>query len=159
MFNGPKLIITYYFYLCIVVLVSWAEMFNLAGTMAVYLRCFRKTTEEKLLDALPTPLLLTNLSTITSYTDMFSFFYGHALKHHDSFCKTICQLVAMKKKWNLRRVLKQTVELTIVFCLDKKYGMYTTLFSFLLLLYKAQLSCVSNIFSTFNESLAVFKIR
>ena len=31
MFNGPKLIITYYFYLCIVALVSWAEMFNLAG--------------------------------------------------------------------------------------------------------------------------------
>ena len=30
MFNGPKLIITYYFYLCVVALVSWAEMFNLA---------------------------------------------------------------------------------------------------------------------------------
>lgn len=73
MFNGPKLIITYYFYLCIVVLVSWAEMFNLAGAVAVYLRCFSKTTEKKLLDVLPKPLLLTGFPTVTRYP-MFLFF-------------------------------------------------------------------------------------
>lgn len=71
MFNGPKLIITYYFYLCIVAIVSWAEMFNLAGAIAVYLRCFRKTTEKKLLDVLPKSLLLINLSAVTWYPDMF----------------------------------------------------------------------------------------
>lgn len=84
MFNGPKLIITYYFYLCIVVLVSWAEMFNLAGAMAVYLRCFRNIAEKKLLDVLPTPLLLTNLSTIVC-----SLFYEYRLHHHVRFLKTI----------------------------------------------------------------------
>lgn len=71
MFNGPKLIITYYFYLCIVALVSWAEMFNLAGAIAVYLSCFRKTTEKKLLDVLPESSLLINLSTIAWYPDVF----------------------------------------------------------------------------------------
>lgn len=70
MLNGPKLIITYYFYLCIVALVSWAEMFNLAGAIAVYLS-FRKTTEKKLQDILPRPLLLSNLSTVTWDSDMY----------------------------------------------------------------------------------------
>lgn len=53
MFNGPKLIITYYFYLCVVALVSWAEMFHLAGAIAEHLRYFRKTTKNKLFHDLP----------------------------------------------------------------------------------------------------------
>lgn len=48
-FNGPKLIITYYFYLCVVALVSWAEMFHVAGAIAEDLRYFRKTTKNKLM--------------------------------------------------------------------------------------------------------------